>query len=121
MNKEKIFKNIKDILHFDNNLDERYKELIDTAEEHIKSKLKKNVDKNSYVLTMFCTYLVNYWIVLENCANSKSDRFSGNGYTISKNTKIEHDNALNLLNHWRAEAADLIVDQKFNISAIKGN
>ena len=121
LNKDKIFKYIKEILQFDDSLNEKYKELIDIAEEDIKSKLKKDVNKNSHILNMLCTYLVNYWIILENCANSTSGRFSGNGYTIYKNTKTEYENALNLLNHWRAKAANLIVDTEFSVSAIKGN
>ncbi len=119
MQKEKILDVLKTTLNFKEEFYDKYLQLTLIAINQIESKLKKGADKNSYVLVMLCAAMVNLWVNMEICSNSPSGSFSGNGYRITKNSRRQYELSQKLFDHWRAQAANFLVDEGFSFFATK--
>lgn len=119
MDKEQILNIIKQMPNYNEELIEKYTQLTLIAINLIEAKLKKNTKKDNQVVLKLCAAMVNLWIVLENCSNTPSGSFAGNGYKIKKNAKKECYFAKKLFDHWRALSANFLVDEGFSFFAIK--
>ena len=120
MDKDKILKLIEQMPNYNEELIEKYNQLILIAINLIEAKKKKNINKYNEIVLKLCAVMVNLWIVLENCSNYPSGSFAGNGYKIKKDAKKECFFAKKLFDHWRSLAANFLVDEGFSFFAIKG-
>ena len=92
----------------------KYLPMAKTAITQIEAKCKSNINYESEaILTILCAALVNLWVNLANCSSHPTGSFSGNGYSISKDSKRQIEAARGLFDMWRAEAANILVDDKF--------
>ena len=119
MDKDKILNIIKQMPNYNEDLTEKYTQLILIAINLIETKLKKNIKKDNEIILKLCAVMVNLWVVLENCSNYPSGSFAGNGYKIKKDAKKECFFAKKLFDHWRALSANFLVDEGFSFFAIK--
>lgn len=119
MDKEKILNLIKQMPNYNEELNEKYTQLILIAINLIEAKLKKNTKKDNEIVLKLCAVMVNLWVVLENCSNYPSGSFAGNGFKIKKDAKKECLFAKKLFDHWRALSANFLVDEGFSFFAIK--
>ena len=92
----------------------KYLPMVKTAIAQIEAKCTEKITYESEaVLTILCAALVNLWVNSANCSSDPTGRFSGNGYSISKDSKKQIEAARLLFDMWRAEAAKFLVDDKF--------
>lgn len=119
MDSDKIFKIIKTMPNYDDSLKENYMHRIAIAINFIEAKLRKDVDKNNEIILILCAALVNLWITMEKCSTQNTTSFSANGYNIKKDSKKQCFLAKKLFDHWRATAANMLVDEGFSFFAIK--
>ena len=92
----------------------KYLPLAKTAITQIEAKCKVKITyENEAILTILCAALVNLWVNMASCSSQPTGSFSGNGYSISKDSKRQIEAARDLFDMWRAEAANLLVDDKF--------
>lgn len=92
----------------------KYLPMANIAINQVESRCRKDVnEKDIPVLTMLCAAMVNLWISLSQANNYPTGRFSGNGYSISKDSKKQIESANCLFDRWRVEASHLLVDEGF--------
>ena len=92
----------------------KYLPMANIAINQVQARCKKNVnEKDIPVLTMLCAAMLNLWTSLSKSNCDPTGRFSGNGYSISKDSKKQVEIANCLFDRWRVEAAHLLVDEGF--------
>lgn len=94
-------------------------EIVILQVESRRKPMKKPDIKKDQILNMVCACLVNLWLHLSSAANNTTERFSANGYTISKNYDKQIKHAKKLFDEWRASAAPLLIDEGFSFFAPK--
>ncbi len=92
----------------------KYLPMANVAINQVEARCKKDIcEKDIPVLTMLCAAMINLWTSLSNSNSDPTGRFSGNGYSISKDSKKQIEIANCLFDRWRVEAAHLLVDEGF--------
>ena len=92
----------------------KYLPMANVAINQVEARCKKSVnEKDIPVLTMLCAAMINLWTNLSKANSDPTGRFSGNGYSISKDSKKQIEVANCLFDRWRVEAAHLLVDEGF--------
>lgn len=92
----------------------KYLYMANIAVNQVQARCKKDTnEKDIAVLTMLCAAMVNLWTSLSKSNSDPTGRFSGNGYSISKDSKKQIEIANCLFDRWRVEAAHLLVDEGF--------
>lgn len=119
MDKDKIYAILKSMDNFDEEIKEKYIQLILIAINHITAKLKDEKFAKEDAVLMLCASLVNLWITTEICANSPTGSFSGNGYRIRKDSRKQLKLAKKLFETWRAICAYFLTDEGFSFFAVK--
>ncbi len=95
--------------------------LVDIVILQVKSRCKPiKLDENkNQILNMVCACLVNLWLHLSSAANNATERFSANGYSVSKNSDKQVKHAKKLFDEWRSYAASILLDEGFAFFAPK--
>lgn len=92
----------------------KYLPIANIAINQVEARCKKSVnEKDIPVLTMLCAAMINLWTSLSKSNSDPTGKFSGNGYSISKDSKKQIEIANCLFDRWRIEAAHLLVDEGF--------
>ena len=92
----------------------KYLPMANIAINQVESRCKKDIsEKDTPVLIMLCAAMLNLWTSLSKSNNDPTGRFSGNGYSISKDSKKQVEIANCLFDRWRVEAAHLLIDEGF--------
>lgn len=88
--------------------------LVDLAISKVNSWLKEGVEeKNDDILSMLASSLINLWASMAAASSSPTGEWSGNGYTIKKDSNVEINTALELFNRWKSECSHLLNDNDF--------
>ncbi|MDE5600290.1 MAG: hypothetical protein K2I60_01595 [Oscillospiraceae bacterium] len=120
MDKTKIMEAFADMAGLNSEEVLKYSSLAILAASQVEAQCKSDVvPSKEPVLVMLCAALVNLWANLASASNDPSGRFSGNGYSITKNSKSQMQTAQALFDRWRIEAAGLLVDEGFAFFASK--
>lgn len=92
----------------------KYLPMANVAINQVEAKCKKNVnEKDIPILTMLCASMINLWTSLSKASSDPTGRFSGNGYSVSKDSKKQVEIANCLFDRWRVEAAHILIDEGF--------
>lgn len=92
----------------------KYLPMANIAINQVESRCKKDIsEKDTPILIMLCAAMLNLWTSLSKSNNDPTGRFSGNGYSISKDSKKQVEIANCLFDRWRVEAAHLLIDEGF--------
>lgn len=92
----------------------KYLPIANIAINQVEARCRKDVnEKDIPILTMLCAATINLWTSLSNSSSDPTGRFSGNGYSISKDSKKQIEIANCLFDRWRVEAAHLLIDEGF--------
>ncbi len=92
----------------------KYLPMANIAINQVEARCKKDVnEKDIPILTMLCAAMINLWTSLSNSNTDPTGRFSGNGYSISKDSKKQVEIANRLFDRWRVEASYILIDEGF--------
>lgn len=81
------------------------------ANSKITANLRPSYDESQEdLLTMVAAALVNLWYSESQASGGPTGTFSGNGYTISRNSEVQVASAQALYDRFRSEAAEWLND-----------